>query len=318
MKPLISIIVLTYNQEATIGRTLGFLVSQRTEYPIEIVVTDDCSSDRTAEICRQYADRYPTLIRFHRNATNLGLVENYFRTFERCRGELIADCAGDDCWTQNAYLDQRIRLLEQHPEAQLVFSPWIEVSDNGDEKPCGPDETDRPTEGSQTVSGRLLLRELLASKRPRPLHLSAIIYRGDTVSKLLKSRREDICNEEFGCEDTPTLAALLSRGDAVWFDRPTLRYTVSDDSITGTRDHRKAALTYSRFVVAHYRLARIYGVPLSYIRRAQSRKADFALRMAQKSGDRKLLRRIVEVFKREGVSLGWKGCMIRFISKLLG
>lgn len=88
----ISIIVVTYNQEETIGRTLDSILSQRYEGDFEIVIGDDASTDRTGEICRDYAARYPARIRYIGRERNLGVVRNYFDCIEQSRGILSRLC----------------------------------------------------------------------------------------------------------------------------------------------------------------------------------------------------------------------------------
>ncbi len=58
-KPLVSILILTYQQEKTISETIESIVAQKTEYSFEIIIGEDCSRDRTREICEQYAKQNP-------------------------------------------------------------------------------------------------------------------------------------------------------------------------------------------------------------------------------------------------------------------
>ena len=74
----ISVIVTTYNQEHTIGRTLDSIIKQRCHLPIEIVLGEDCSTDNTRSVCEDYAERYPDVVRLMPKTPNKGLVDNYF------------------------------------------------------------------------------------------------------------------------------------------------------------------------------------------------------------------------------------------------
>ena len=62
-KPLVSVLVVTYNQEDTLGRTIDSLLAQDLEEPWEILICDDASADGTAGVARRYADAYPDRIR---------------------------------------------------------------------------------------------------------------------------------------------------------------------------------------------------------------------------------------------------------------
>ena len=76
MEEMISVVVVTYNQEKTIARTLDSILCQRCHLPIEIVIGEDASTDNTRAICEDYAKRYPQ-IRLFSNPQNKGVADNY-------------------------------------------------------------------------------------------------------------------------------------------------------------------------------------------------------------------------------------------------
>ena len=94
--PLISVALCTYNGERYLAAQLDSLLAQSYE-PLEIVVTDDASSDSTLAILADYARRDPRL-RYSRNAANLGFLRNFELTVRACRGSLVALCDQDDVW----------------------------------------------------------------------------------------------------------------------------------------------------------------------------------------------------------------------------
>ena len=95
---MFSVAVITYNQEKYIAQTLDSIINQRHNYSYEIVVGDDCSSDGTREIVRQYAEKYPEIVKPIFNEKNLGIIKNYFNVISHCSGKYIMECAGDDFW----------------------------------------------------------------------------------------------------------------------------------------------------------------------------------------------------------------------------
>ena len=78
MEDLISVIVITYNEEKTIARTLDSILMQKCSLPIEIVIGEDNSTDGTRAVCEDYARRFPSIIRLMDKAPNKGLVDNFF------------------------------------------------------------------------------------------------------------------------------------------------------------------------------------------------------------------------------------------------
>jgi glycosyltransferase involved in cell wall biosynthesis len=74
--PKLSIVCITYNQEQYIRQTLDGFVSQVVDFPLEIIVSDDCSSDNTPEIIAEYANKYPALFKPNLRKKNLGAIAN--------------------------------------------------------------------------------------------------------------------------------------------------------------------------------------------------------------------------------------------------
>ena len=111
--------MIAYNQEDFIGEAIDSILRQKTTFPVEIVIGDDNSKDRTGEICEDYAARFPAQIKYHRRDPNLGMMPNFIKTLGECDGKYIAVCEGDDFWTDDSKLQRQVDFLEAHPEASL-------------------------------------------------------------------------------------------------------------------------------------------------------------------------------------------------------
>lgn len=120
--PLASIAVITYNQQESLPKTLDSLLAQKVDFPYEIVVGEDCSTDNTREVLKGYTERYPDIIRPIYNDTNKGILGNYISTLSQCRGKYMASCAGDDYWCDSEKLGMQVEIMEQHPEIGLVYT----------------------------------------------------------------------------------------------------------------------------------------------------------------------------------------------------
>ena len=114
-KIAVSVIVPCYNQEDTIRRCVESILSQDIKEPIEILIGDDASSDRTPEILRELADRHHRIKLFLRTE-NLGATRNCEALFMSARGKYIAYLEGDDFWTDSRKLSIQTEFLESHPE----------------------------------------------------------------------------------------------------------------------------------------------------------------------------------------------------------
>ena len=113
-KPLVSICSITYNHEKYISEALDSFLIQETDFPFEIVVDDDCSTDSTADIIRQYIEKYPTIIKANLRKINVGPMSNYIDNLKRAKGKYIAICEGDDYWIDPFKIKKQVYFLENN------------------------------------------------------------------------------------------------------------------------------------------------------------------------------------------------------------
>jgi glycosyltransferase involved in cell wall biosynthesis len=125
----VSVMILTFNQEKFIAQALDSVLEQQVNFPYEIVVSDDASTDRTPGILADYQSRYPDKIRLLLKETNLGPYENFFQTFFACQGQYIAYLEGDDYWTSPEKLQKQGNFLDTHPDCTLCFHNAKSVSE---------------------------------------------------------------------------------------------------------------------------------------------------------------------------------------------
>ncbi|MEY2914948.1 MAG: hypothetical protein RLZZ184_4257 [Cyanobacteriota bacterium] len=133
--PLISFILICYNQEKFIQEALAGAFSQ-TYSNLEIIISDDFSSDKTFDIVRNELKKYKGnhIVKVNRNEENLGISENINRAVGLSHGKLLVLAAGDDI-----SLPQRCEILHQafllHPDAMAITSAWVKIDEYGCELP---------------------------------------------------------------------------------------------------------------------------------------------------------------------------------------
>ena len=116
----ISVAVITYNQQDTIAQTLDSILCQKGDFDLEIVIGEDCSKDSTLSICKDYADRYPNIIKLLSGPNNLGIIANFARTIRACSGDFISDIAGDDYYCNDQALAIQSNFLISHSDYGVV------------------------------------------------------------------------------------------------------------------------------------------------------------------------------------------------------
>lgn len=123
--PLVSVCCITYNHEQYISQAIEGFLNQKTTFPIEIIIHDDASTDRTTDIIRDYEKRYPDLIiPIHQteNQYSKGIRISLNFVWPRARGKYIAVCDGDDYWIDPLKLQKQVDFLESHPDCVICFS----------------------------------------------------------------------------------------------------------------------------------------------------------------------------------------------------
>lgn len=125
--PLVSVVVTAYKSERTLGKTIESIVAQRTNFPIELLVADDCSPDGTVALARSYQEKYPDMIRVLAREKNVGTQRNYYDAFEASRGKYIAWLDSDDYWTDPDKLMVQVAVMEEDPTISMCghFVRWV-------------------------------------------------------------------------------------------------------------------------------------------------------------------------------------------------
>src|SRR5580700_3234664 len=107
----LSVAMITYNQERYIGQAIESVLAQRVNFDYEIVIGEDCSTDGTREIVRDFGRRYPNRIVPLVRDQNLGGPKNLISTLASCRGQYVALLEGDDHWTSADKLQKQVDYL---------------------------------------------------------------------------------------------------------------------------------------------------------------------------------------------------------------
>ncbi len=131
--PLVTARMITYNHESFIAQAIEGVLMQETDFPIELVIGEDCSTDRTSKIVLEYQKKYHDIIRVITSDQNVGAIRNGLRTNKACRGKYIAHCEGDDYWIDKQKLQKQAEFLEANPDFVICCTNAIRKYENNDE-----------------------------------------------------------------------------------------------------------------------------------------------------------------------------------------
>lgn len=145
-RPLVSIGVFLYNEERFIRETLTSLLAQ--DYPsLEIVISDNCSTDSTGAICREFAagDRR---VRYECHQRNIGATANFIHVLGRATGDYFMWASGHDLWSPNL-VSECVAALERRPDAALAYASSSWIDEQG--RPLGRESGWYDTRGSDAI-----------------------------------------------------------------------------------------------------------------------------------------------------------------------
>lgn len=115
VQPVVSVFMLTYNHERFLAQAIESVATQVCDFPFELIIAEDCSSDRTLEIALDYQRRYPQIIRVLTGSKNVGMIANSERRMSTMRGKFMATCEGDDYWNHPRKLQMQVNLMNKNP-----------------------------------------------------------------------------------------------------------------------------------------------------------------------------------------------------------
>lgn len=154
-KPLVSICCITYNHEQYIRDCLEGFLMQKTDFPFEVLIHDDASTDHTADIIREYEAKYPDIIKpiyQTENQYSKGIKVGVTYNFPRAQGKYIAICEGDDYWIDPMKLQIQFDFMESNPDYSMCFhGAVVKSGETGEELSKFSDIQERDYTGYEMV-----------------------------------------------------------------------------------------------------------------------------------------------------------------------
>lgn len=241
MKPLVSVLLITYNQQDFIAQAIESVLMQKVDFPYEIIIGEDLGSDNTRTICESYAEQVESgkrkvegvSIKVLPRKKNLGVAGNWCDCAQHAQGKYMMMLDGDDYWTDPNKMQMQVDFMEAHPECVICHTNNdILYLNKGAIKPsCKHD-----------VPEGMILQEVMSGKEQ--IVSSTVCVRGDAVRKYIPF--DVYIKEDFPCEDWPTFAILSAYGEIQYIDIVTTVYRVGQPSITNQVNYDKIRRYWQR------------------------------------------------------------------------
>ena len=221
---LLSVHLITYNNEHHIEETLQSILKQNVDFDYEIVVGDDCSTDGTLNIIETYAAKHPNMFNIKKNSEQLGILKNFKTTFDRCSGTFVFDIAGDDMLKTTDALQKMVNVLKGNHNLGFVdtgFDRYHEDTKtitifNNESIICGTKEVYKET-------------VLLGNIAP-----IGHCYRKDALLKYVDF--ETYINMDITIEDYPILVDMVMNTEFERINEPLIIYRSHDTSYSHQKD----------------------------------------------------------------------------------
>ncbi len=239
--PVVSVCIVTYQHEKFIRDTINSALMQKTNFEFEIVIGEDCSKDNTRKICEEYAEEYTKKINLLPSEKNWGMIPNFIRTLENCKGKYVALCEGDDYWTDPFKLQKQVDFLEKNIKFGGIANNSNVLFDNGKLYPFGIRK-----------SRTLKMKEIV---RCRQFATGSLLFRNNlkiptAFSKLI------------AC-DTPLFILIQSNAPIYYENKITSVYRRGKQGITATFTSEKNKQSFIEYNQAldkftHYNYSKIF------------------------------------------------------------
>jgi len=201
----LSVAMTTYNHEKYIAQAIEGVLLQKINFSIELVIGDDCSKDRTLEICLKYQLRYPKMIKILKSERNQGLRKNNFNVWTNCIGEYIAYCEGDDFWTNSKKLQRQVDFLDSNAKFSGTFHQTALYCNE-----------ERPTKLFTPINQKLTLNFEENIER-WVVGTCSLVFRNIFKTEGTSNYGNLLLSDEVFYADRPLMAFLTKSGDFFYF-----------------------------------------------------------------------------------------------------
>jgi glycosyltransferase involved in cell wall biosynthesis len=235
--PLVSVKMITYNHAPFIAQAIEAVLQQKTNFPFELVIGEDCSTDGTRKIVFEYQEKYPDIIRVLTSEKNVGMKKNSYRATKACRGKYVAFCEGDDYWQHPDKLQKQVDYLESHPECGMV-SADCDIYYNGSNK---FKRSVNYNKGFQS-SANFTIEQVLSQERG-PIWTCTVMIRRNLYEQVIENDFYLHQSEQLFVGDMQIWAEMTLLSEVTYIPETLATYRVLDESASKSKDPRK----YLRF-----------------------------------------------------------------------
>jgi len=203
---MVSILCLAYNHEKFIRKALEGFVMQKTNFKFEVLIHDDASTDKTADIIREFEAKYPDIIKpIYQTENQFSKKTGIMKTFQypRAKGKYIAFCEGDDSWIDEYKLQKQIDFMEVNENCVMTCHNSIKVNHE-----TGEEHIENPIE----KTGYATAYDIITDKKGMWIATASIVFRRNLIDTYPSFF------QKLPIGDMPLRWYLFAMGDVYYFE----------------------------------------------------------------------------------------------------
>ena len=208
--PKVSVIVMTYNHEDCLAEAVDGIATQKTAFPFDIIIAEDCSTDGTRAVAEALQEKYPDKVRVVFTDANKGMNRNLRFALSLARAAYLAFCEGDDFWLDDGKLQRQVTMLDEAPNVDLAITNGVLAHEDGrrEEKP----------EWDYGAQPRIVPAKELFSGFSWVTPTASLVWRSEITRNL------PAWLDAVPFADMPLMIAGSARGGAAYDPRPAVAY----------------------------------------------------------------------------------------------
>lgn len=236
--PLLTVCLITYNHKQFIRQAIEGVIMQQVDFPFELLIADDFSTDGTRDILVEYQQKHPDLIRLILQEKNVGPAQNWTDLITLPQSKYIAYFEGDDYWIDTHKLRKQVEFMETNAEYSFCFHQALRINEDTSEYDVYP----------QTAIRSFNEKEFL---HLITIPMASLVYRKEVPIQIIKTHSHG---------DFLMLCSLLTHGKAYFFAEVMSVYRVHN---TGVSFHHNSMNYIKRRASELYEEANIAALSLN-------------------------------------------------------
>lgn len=286
--PQLSVKVLVYNSDKYLRQCFDSILSQRVNFEYEIIVGEDCSTDKSRQICIEYQQKYPHLIRLVLHEKNLGLIGNCQSVNALHRGKYLILLGGDDYFCADDKFQMQYDYMETHSDVGLCFTNVIQCTEEGKELSTPMLESE--------IASICFEDQLINSK-----------YFGPNTWMIRRSEFDRLIDMQswFVDESLATTLDFLHESKLHFIDKVTTVYRSRENSLSSFRDIQRRWKYESGIYVMQMYYAKKYAVSDAVVDKIKFTVFTQSLLLAVDADDKEFVAEALAFYESKGYDMTW-------------